>query len=258
MQESFSKTRSIVNRIGRFSPVVFIRRYIYVFIILFILILTNVFGLWNVRRVEFELPENSYTNINKLEESSNSVKGMNIFFVSVGEVSNILKDGNGFVKRITVEKKIPFTLHILVEEYEPTFIGYSSSRCVLFSEEGGRIEELCTDCSEECSTYLDVYPAIHVTSTAALESDNRLIFREEIADILDILSVFGFNIKSISIEDGISTLTSLDDHIFVFDLSDDLSTQLNRMYIVGKKINSDSMEFKSLDLRFERPVMRLE
>ncbi|KKP81665.1 MAG: hypothetical protein UR84_C0019G0015, partial [candidate division WS6 bacterium GW2011_GWD1_35_594] len=58
--------------------------------------------------------------------------------------------------------------------------------------------------------------------------------------------------------DGIATIMDTDGHIFVFDITYDLDTQLGRMYLVGEKINTDLIEFKSLDLRFERPVMRLK
>lgn len=254
----FSKTRSILNRAGRLSFVVFIKKYIVIFFFFLALVLSFLFGLWNIREIEFRLPENSYTNINSLEKSSLGIKGMNIFLVSVNDVQSTLKEGNGFVKFVTVEKKIPFTLKVSIEEYNPKFLTYSSDKCVLFSEEGDRIKELCTGCSDECTKYLDRYPAIHLISSSALESSSRLIYSTEFSNILSILSLFGFSIDSISINDGISTFTSSDGHIFLFDLSDDLNIQLNRMYIVGKKINSESIEFKSLDLRFDRPVMKLE
>lgn len=258
MQEQFSKTRSILNRIARFSLIVFVKKHIVVFILFFLLLLTFLFGLWNVRNIEFILPEGAYTDINSLEESAKSVKGMNIFLISVENIQAVLREGNGFVKFVTVEKKIPFTLKVSIEEYNPKFLTYSSDKCVLFSEEGDRIKELCTGCSDECTKYLDRYPAIHLISSSALESSSRLIYSTEFSNILSILSLFGFSIDSISINDGISTFTSSDGHIFLFDLSDDLNIQLNRMYIVGKKINSESIEFKSLDLRFDRPVMKLE
>lgn len=258
MQEQFSKTRSILNRIARFSLVVFVRKHIVIFVLFFILLLTFLFGLWNVRNIEFVLPEGAYTDINSLEESAKSVKGMNIFLISVEDIQVVLKEGNEFVKFVTVEKKIPFTLKITIQEYEPKFIGYSSDRCVLFSEGGNRVKELCSDCNEECPKYLDTYPAIYLSSNSALESDNHLIYREEFSSVLGILSVFGFDISSISVNDGIATFNSVDEHIFVLDLSDDLNIQLRRLYIVGKKINSESIEFKSLDLRFDRPVMKLK
>lgn len=258
MQESHSKTKTIVNKISRFSPVVFIRRYVFLFILLIIIFFSFLLGLWNVRNIEFELPEDSYTDINKLKESADSVKGKNIFLISVDELESKLKEKNGFVKRITVEKRIPFTLHVLVDEYTPSFMGYSSEKCVLFSREGVHLKELCTECSEECIQYLNEYSSMYITSNSALEGNGKLIYAEEIGDILKILSTFGYSIKSLSINDGIATFEDFNGHTFTFDITENLNIQLNRVYIVGKKINSESMEFKSLDLRFDRPVMRLE
>jgi hypothetical protein len=258
MQEQFSKTRCILNRVGRFSFIVFVKKHIVIFIFLFLLFLTFLLGLWNVRNIEFILPDGGYTDINSLEKSAESLKGMNIFLISVENIQVVLKEGNGFVKFVTVEKKIPFTLKITIQEYEPKFIWYSSDRCVLFAEEGNRVKELCSGCNEECPRYLDTYPAIYLSSNSALESGNHLIYAEEFSNVLSILSVFGFDISSISVNDGIATFNGVDGHIFVLDLSDDLNIQLSRLYIVGKKINSESIEFKSLDLRFNRPVMKLK
>ena len=258
MQEPYSKTRTVINKIGRFSPVVFIKKYIILFVFLIILPLSFLFGLWNVKNIDFELPDKSYTDINMLKASADIFKGQNIFLLSIDDIQSSLGKKNEFVKRIIVEKRIPFTLHILVGEYTPSFMGYSSDRCVLFSKEGIHIKELCTECLDQCTEFLGIYPAVYVESTSALENSNKLIYIEEIGDILDILSTFGYSINNISIDEGISVFEDKDSHLFTFDLSDNLNVQLNRMYIVGKKINSESMEFKSLDLRFERPVMKLE
>jgi len=91
-----------------------------------------------------------------------------------------------------------------------------------------------------------------------LENEKRLIYQVEISNVLEILKIFGYEISSINISNGIANFESTDSHIFVFDISENLETQLNRVYIVGKKINDENMNFRSLDLRFERPVMKLK
>jgi hypothetical protein len=43
---------------------------------------------------------------------------------------------------------------------------------------------------------------------------------------------------------------------FSFSMSEDIDTQLERFIAVANKIKSDNLEFKSIDLRFERPVLK--
>ena len=252
------KTQAIVNKINRFSPIVFFKKYLLLFLLLLLFFLSNILGFWNVREIQFDLKEKTNVDILSLQNSTEEIKGRNIFFVSPSEVQSLLNSQNGFVKRIYVEKRIPFTLYIQIEEYEPKFLGYASERCTLFSSEGVRISEICKECEDECKENLDRYSSIYISSNASLENEKRLIYQVEISNVLEILKIFGYEISSINISNGIANFESTDSHIFVFDISENLETQLNRVYIVGKKINDENMNFRSLDLRFERPVMKLK
>ncbi|MDY0096998.1 MAG: hypothetical protein RBS01_01435 [Candidatus Dojkabacteria bacterium] len=130
--------------------------------------------------------------------------------------------------------------------------------CHFFSKEGIRLEELCKECESECMEYATSIESVYISSESVLESGNLLIYREEFEKISKLLSQFGYDINDINIVKGISTITDRKDHTFIFDISNDLDLQLSRMYLVGEKINEQEINFKSLDLRFERPVMKLK
>jgi len=253
MQVPNSKSYAFLNRLSRVSVIVFLKKYSPVFIVLLLFVLSNVFGLWNVRNIQFELNEESNINALELEEKVNFFKGENIFLLAPREVKETLLEENGYIKEAYVEKNIPSTLSIKIDEYIPLYIGYSSERCVLYSSEGTRIKEICKECLEECKDE----SFISISSNSLLESSKRLIYIDEIRKISKLLDTFGFNVKKIEIGEGVSTFTATD-NTFTFDMSYNLDIQLNRMYLVGQKINSESMEFTSLDLRFERPVMKLK
>ena len=257
MEISSQRKEAIVNRIKRISLVVFIKKYIVFFLLLLILVLSLSFGFWNVREIEFSLQEGSNSKELTLNESVESVKGKNIFLVSPLELEESVMKENSFVKKIYVEKRVPFKIYIRVQEYIPAYIGYSSNRCVLFSQEGVNIKEICKECLESCMESIAEYSAVFVLSDATLESSKKLIFYSEFNDILKVLDTFGYEIDSIEIVEGISTFKSSNENLFIFDLTNSLDIQLSRMYLVGQKINSENMVFKSLDLRFVRPVMRL-
>ncbi len=257
MEISSQRKEAIVNRIKRISVVVFIKKYIIFFILLLILLISLLLGFWNVREIQFSLEEESYSEELLLNESVEDIKGKNIFLVSPLELEKKLMKENGFVKKVYIEKRVPSKIFIRVQEYTPAYIGYSSNRCVLFSQEGVHIKEICKDCLEGCMESATEYSAVFVLSDATLENSKRLILYSEFNDILKVLDTFGYEITSIDIVEGISTFKSSNENIFIFDITNDLDIQLSRMYLVGQKINSENIIFKSLDLRFVRPVMTL-
>ncbi len=256
---SSPKIQALINRISRFPVVVFLKRYILLIAFFLFFLISNIIGFWNVRNIEFRTKQDSNVDVSTLGEYVEEIKGKNIFLVTPSEVEERLNGYNGFVKSVYIEKRIPSTLYIEIEEYEPRFLGYASERCKLFSSEGIRIAEICKGCEEDCEKYTEVYSSIiYISSNSSLENSRKLIYTEEIVNVLEILSVFGYKIVSVDISNGIARFEDTDNHIFVFDISENLDRQLKRMYIIGKKINDESMSFRSLDLRFERPVMKLE
>lgn len=254
MRVSGLKNNPFINRIGRVSFVVFLRRYLPLFVLILLFVLSNIFGLWNIRDIRFELKEESNLDILQLEESSRGFVGENIFLFKPIQLVEEIIGSNGYVKDVYVEKRIPSLLVVTVDEYTPLYMGYSLDRCVLFSSEGTHIKEVCEQCLDSCNQE----SLVTLSSTSFLESDGRLIYIKEIGDITEVLSTFGYEISEISIDDTVSRFISIEGHTFTFDLSYNLDTQLGRMYLVGERINSENMEFSSLDLRFERPVMRLK
>ncbi len=253
-----TKSMSFFNKVLRFPLIVFIRRYILLFVIPLLFLFTNLVGLWDIRNIDIHLKKESYLKEEEILFSLDSVLGENIFLVSPGEIESLVMKSSGFVSDVYVEKNIPFTIKIDVKEYTPRYVGYYSEKCVLFSEEGKLILEVCNDCESSCVQDSSVYSPIYISSDAILENNGRLIFSNEIERIGGVLKKFGFFVSSIAIDNGTTFVESDDGHTFVFDITDDLDIQLGRLYLIGQKINSESMEFKSLDLRFDRPVMKLE
>ncbi len=68
--------------------------------------------------------------------------------------------------------------------------------------------------------------------------------------------VKSYRIKRIVLNKEIVELYDESDRVFRFTISADIDIQLKRFIVVAGKINSEEMDFSSLDLRFERPVMR--
>ncbi len=255
MERDLRKRNKVINRVKRFSVVVFLRGIFPILIFIIILFLSFILGFWNIKR--FEYSDSSFLNITTKEIDSylEEFKGKNIFFVSPKDVEEKILNSNSYVKRVYVKKIIPSKLLITIKEYEPYFIGYSSDTCLLFSKEGIKVEKVCAECEEICFEQGEE-SLVRISSDQALEANGRLLFYEEFQNIFLLFEEFGYDISIIEIEDGIVTVYDNKDHSFVFDITYNLDIQLARWYLVAKKIVSDMIEFKSIDMRFERPVMK--
>lgn len=245
----------IINKVKRFSLVVTLRKIMPFVSILGIFFLSTILGVWNVQSIEYE--KDSLINVDniKLDESLNIFLGKNIFLVDVHSIEDEVELKNTFVKRVEVDKVIPNKLKVTIEEYVPRYGFIFSNKCNLYAQEGVKIHEVCEDCVNECKVLSQEWKSIYIQSDDSLDSNGVFMYSEEIGNIINVLLEFGYVISEIEIEDGVTTLKTGEKQ-FVFDVNEDLDTQLARMYLVGKKINSDSIEFETLDLRFDRPVLK--
>ncbi len=258
MQEISRKKHVVINRVKRVPLVVSLRRFTPFLIFLFIVFLSFVLGIWNIRN--FQYGDSKLENVSKedLDLYLSEFKGKNIFLLRPIEVVDTLYLSNGYIKDVTVKKILPSTLSISIEEFLPFYIGYSSNSCLLFANTGSLIKEICKDCEQECKEEIETTNMVYINSDSVLESNDKLIFFEEIYKVEKLLSEFNYQISNLSIEEGIAIFKDTQGHTFTFDLSNQLDVQLARMYLVGTKINKDMIQYTTLDLRFERPVMNIK
>jgi len=256
MRASSSRHNIILNRFKRVPFIVFLKRFTPFLIFILILLISFLVGLWNVRSFDFQ--SSNLVNITQVElESYLSIyKGRNIFLLRPYDVRKTLIESDGYIKEVEIKKLIPSKLEITVQEYTPLYVGYSSDNCLLFAQTGEFIEEICTNCEKDCPAYAVDKELVFISSGSLLESGGKLIYFEEIYKVERILAEFKYKVITLDITEGIATFNDIENHSFVFDLSTELDTQLARMYLVGQKVDQDMIKFSSLDLRFERPVMR--
>ena len=88
------------------------------------------------------------------------------------------------------------------------------------------------------------------------DDKDRLLIMNEVGKIVKVVETFNYKIKRIVLNKEIVELYDESDRVFRFTISADIDIQLKRFIVVAGKINSEEMDFSSLDLRFERPVMR--
>lgn len=248
----------IINKIKRFSVVILLKRFLPLLLLISFFFISILLGIWNIQR--FVYSNDNFELVSK-EDVSNSLKqylGKNIFLIKPFDIKESVLQSSGYVKSVYVKKNIPNTIFLTLQEYDVGYIAYYGNICSFFSTEGIYLEKKCEQCEQECRGYVLNEDTVYIYSDTVLESGKRLIFIQEFDIISKVLREFGYIPSNINMNLGITTFTDIQGHTFVFDLADDLNTQLGRLYLVGEKINVDQISFKSVDLRFERPVMLIE
>lgn len=256
MNDNLKRRSVVINRVKRIPFVVLLRRFLPLFIFIFIILLTFLFGLWNIRKLQYNTKDLKNVTPFQLDSSLSNYIGRNIFATNPNDLIAEITTNIGYVKEASVKKILPNTLRIDIIEHTPLYIGYSSNKCLLFSDTGELINEICKDCQAECT--VEVSDLVYINSNTVIESNGKLIFFEEIFKVNQLLLEFNYEISSLNLQDGIALFRDTLGHSFTFDLSNQLEDQLARMYLIGSKINKDMIEYTTLDLRFERPVMNIK
>lgn len=249
------KTQKTINKIKRFSPIIFLKKYKYIFITIIVITLSILLGFWNVRKVEYQNEDLKYSSQENIEKGIEYLKGTNIFRINPEEIETQLRIDNPFLKEVELEKVVPSKLVLKIYEYTPKYIYYTQDNCNIYSNLSNKITSICENCSEECKGYTTEYETIYVASDNSLDNNETFMYTTELNNITRLLYEFGYDISEVNIKDELLVLTD-GEKTFMFDLNQDLNTQLSRLYLVGEKINEDQIEFVSLDLRFERPILK--
>lgn len=258
-----------LERISRFRPIVFLRRRLPLTIITSIFILTTLFGLWNIKRfslydLEGTLVDDKISQlVNKYLE--NNVKGKNFFLVYSGKLSENLIRNISYVKQANISKILPNRINIVLEIYEPRIVSFTEGeKCSLLSIEGIFLEELCADtetknicCKEESKKSNYIYFESSEVNLSDVEMGKKsLLIMDSFSRIVYIVESFGPKVLEMYVKDGVLDVLDEESRIYRFALSEDILTQLSRLFVTLGKVRQDTIQYSIIDVRFERPVLK--
>lgn len=257
------------EKISRFKPVVFIKKNLIFFIILLILLFSFLIGVWNINRYEifdsegFAIDEKVETLVNEYLEKN--VTGENFFSIYAKTLEESLERNISYVESAKVFKIVPNKLQLFINIYEPKSVVYDrDNQCKLLSESGIVLGELCSDTEDIllcCIGHTSdgryyMFKSDEAETSKLPKGKEQLLVMNGISDIVKVVESFGFNVKEVILEKKVVTLKDIDEHTHVFSLSDDIETQLARYFVVMSKVKGEEMKFESVDVRFERPVIK--
>lgn len=260
-------TNHIKDRIIRFKPVAFVKKNLPIFIVLLLFLVTILIGIWNIKKYTItdlnglDVPQNISTLIDKYMEEK--LIGRNYFSFATTSFENDMTVSVPYIKNVNIEKVIPNKLEIFVNLYNPASTALIRDvECYLLSDEGIVLDTICKeDTSNCCKNYasensLYLFTSADVDSSYNSGGKQELLIMENINKIVKVVNTYGYDIKSISFVESILEITLKTDQTFKFSMTEDLELQLERYIAVANRVKSDNLEFKSIDFRFERPVLK--
>ena len=262
------KKRSFLkDRIMRFKVVTFIRKNLILSVFVFLLILSLLVGFWDIKKYElYDLDggtvseEISFSVGDYLKEN---VTGANYFLLSPSSLEGDLYLHVPKLKDVKVEKVAPNKLILFLEVFDEKYSAYlRDQKCYLLSYEGIVLDSVCEEAKGECCQQYALDNSLIYFSSQEVEPSisegekDKLLIMEEVGKMVKVVERFNYKIIRIVLNEEIVELYDESDRVFRFTISTDVDTQLKRFIVVAGKINNEKMNFSSLDLRFERPVMR--
>lgn len=260
--------RFFKEKISRYRPIVFIRKNIYVFSFISLFSLSLLFGFWNIKKYEIyditgsTVDENVKQDIDKYFDEN--IQGQNYFMLSPTELREKMYLDISYVKSVRIEKVVPNKLIFFFEIYSPQYVAkIAEKNCYILSNEGIVLEQLCLEGDDECCKQVSLEKKLPFVLSSDIDisffedQKDRLLIMEDINKIYTVISSFKYVITDITLDDEVLELSDEQGKIFRFNINDDVQLQIKRYISVMKKIRSDGMEFNSLDMRFERPVMKI-
>lgn len=260
-------TNHLKDRVLRFKPICFIKKNLPIFVVIFVFLLTLLFGLWNIRyyTITDRDGDNIPTNVeNQIEKYLNEkVIGKNYFSFSTTSLEEEMTKNLSYVKSVNIEKVVPNKLEIFVNIYEPSSAAYIKNQsCYILSEEGYVLENICKEDTQNCclkyATDNSIYSFTSQNVDISTEGSGKqkLMIMDNISNVTKVVRAYKYNIKNVTLSDSILEITLDSGQLFRFSIAEELDIQLERFIAVANKVKSDNLEFKSIDFRFERPVLK--
>ncbi|MBP5204518.1 FtsQ-type POTRA domain-containing protein [bacterium] len=261
----------IIERVKRFKPVAFIRKNIVPIVLLIAFVVSLFCGVWNIKNYEIYLTGDSFDeNVRDallkdqvIKYLTENVGGRSFFGFTTTSIENEIYENIPYAEKVHVTKSAPNKLIVFVEFYKSSVVAQvRDSICYLLSDEGIVLDELCTTsddtscCKNSVTSGKYFLQSDEMNISEYEDGKDRLLVMNTISKIVKLMNMFKFTVNNVVIADNVITITDSEGKVTVFTLSDNIDIQLARYYAVMTKIKRDDIKFSTLDVRFERPVMK--
>jgi len=260
IEKELTKERKVVHqgrKILRIKPIVWAQRYWLLILLVLVIAVTILLGIYDIKRITYKSEGNEYVKESTVRNILSEDLGKNFFCINPDTLEQRLLE-NTFVKTADVEKIFPNELIVEIEEYKPFLLFESENICNIFAIEGVLLE---TKTEIDCTEYAGEIEVIYFKGeeTQIIEEEGKKYFylSDEVSDISKVLKNFDIEIVKITLKENILTVFT-DSCSVVIDINQELDTELARLYLVLEELDNLGKEAKSIDTRFERPVIQID
>jgi hypothetical protein len=223
------------------------RPFIIITLVILIIYILTILGIFKIKNIKNTTDLNYVSN---LSETTNQYLGEGYFSLNLGKLEKDVKNSNRYIKEVKAEKIFPNKIHLEIEEYDPmSYLEYKDV-CYILSEEGVILEQNSE--YEKC----ELEEGIKLNSKQNILAEDKLIFNTELLEIAKVLQEFGWEISEVVFEENLLEVSDGEKTVII-EINENYERQLAQLYLILEKVNIESIEYKSLDLRFERPVMEV-
>lgn len=184
------------------------------------------------------------------------LKGENFFLTDLTDLRTEVIKNYAFIESIYTEKLFPDRIIIHVREKEPFAVVSNEQGCYLLDRFGFVLLE--SDCGSLKSNYSvkEVVGQDLNNIEFMVNSQSNFYNIENIYKIIQVLDYYNYNVKTIALDGQRAEFILHDERVLIFSFVDDIEIQLKRFIIVNRKIEIENMSFESIDIRYQRPVLK--
>ncbi len=205
---------------------------------------------------EIEINELSYVNQGKILADFEVLENENFFLTDLASLRTQVIKEHAFIENIYTEKVFPNKVVVHVREKEPEFVVNNEQGCFLIDKVGFvLLEDGCSDLKTNYSAK-EIFGDDLNNIDFVVNTQSNFYNAEKIFEVINVLNHYGYTVKEVNIENQVLKFELYDDRSFIFSFASDLQKQLKRFIVVKKKIDYDNMDFESIDMRFQRPVLK--
>src|SRR3989344_4785811 len=218
----------------------------------FLLALSSFFFIDLKTRVKFLEIKNDKTDhkIIGLTDYNNQ----SLFLINDKELSDEIKKKNPYLKSLKIAKKFPSTLVLYPDFYQPMAALEVSVGYFILSEDGRILAK--TKENNRDLTLVNYYQKLNYYSYSAGDYLD-LIDIQLGTSFLQNLFRLGYEVDILDIADRDMLVFNVGEKKIIFTAAKDIGLQMYELNQIIRQFKIKGQDFKSIDLRFEKPVVKL-
>ena len=181
--------------------------------------------------------------------------GKNIVFLSEEELKRSIYDNNPLLKKVSVKKIFPSKLVVTIEENQPLAYLLVDRGYFILSNEGRIIEK-----TKDLGSNKPIINYYQKLTYGSFQAGDKIDLKDIITALHFTEGVEGLGLPVLSIDiDGFDMIRlQLENKMILFTTEKDVRDQDYQLETLIRQFKVEGRDFKTLDLRFDKPIVTLK